>query len=189
MKKFFKISVIVILTIIVVGFLIPEKKGMPYGTKKDYNQNSFGCHPWTRGVNGSPHTGVDIFGKEGAPVVSNTGGIVIYSGYFGDISGNMVAVLGPKWRVHTYLHLQSPDAHLLQFLLPGDELGKLGKTGNARNTPAHVHYSIETPFPYFWKYNAKYGNGKQPPQFNWMKMFYLNPVEHIHEEELEEVDF
>ena len=44
-----------------------------------YNHNTFWYWPWTRGENGHPHTGVDIFGKVGTPVVSQTGGIVLYA--------------------------------------------------------------------------------------------------------------
>lgn len=73
MKSFRKILGIVILLCVLVlagGYAIPERCAMPCGNVNSYNKGSFWTHPWTRGVNGSPHYGVGIFGKEGSPVVS-----------------------------------------------------------------------------------------------------------------------
>ena len=67
---------------------------------------SFWWLPWTRGVNGSPHCGVDIFGKEGTEVRPSVGGVVLYSGWFNDVAGNMIVVLGPRWKLHEYMHLK-----------------------------------------------------------------------------------
>ena len=57
-------------------------------------------------MNGSPHCGVDIFGKEGTEVRPSVGGVVLYSGWFDDVVGNMIVVLGPKWKLHEYMHLK-----------------------------------------------------------------------------------
>jgi len=157
------------------GLLIPEHYQMPCGTTSSYNHQSFWWHPWTRGVNGSPHYGVDIFGKEGTPVHPSVGGMVIYSGWRGNIAGNMIVILGPKWRLHAYMHMKENHVKRGQFVNHDTVIGLLGKTGNAAKTPAHVHYTIATPVPYPWLYNREYGNGSQPAKFNWMKMFYLNP--------------
>lgn len=83
--------------IFMVGLLLPETYQMPVGTTADYHHQSFWWHPWTRGPQGSPHYGIDIFGKEGTPVHPATAGVVVYSGWFSDVSGNMVIILGPKW--------------------------------------------------------------------------------------------
>lgn len=165
--------------ILIIGFLIPEHYQMPCGNTSSYNHQSFWWHPWTRGMEGSPHYGVDIFGKEGIPVNPSVAGIVIYSGWFGDISGNMIVILGPKWRLHEYGHMQENYVKRGQFVNHDTVIGLLGKTGNAANTPAHVHYTIVTPIPYPWLYNRIYGKGNQPDKFNWMKMFYLNPDEYL----------
>lgn len=168
-----------LLAIFLVGLLLPEHYQMPAGTTDSYNHQSFWWHPWTRGVNGSPHTGVDIFGKEGTEVRPSVGGIVIYSGWYSDISGNMIVVLGPKWKLHQYIHMKESFVHPVQFVSHDTIIGLLGKTGNAAKTPAHVHYGIVTPLPHFWLYGHQYGNGKQPAQFNWMKMFWLNPDDYL----------
>ena len=165
--------------ILAIGYAIPERSAMPCGNPSSYNKQSFWTHPWTRGVDGSPHYGVDIFGKEGSPVVSQTGGIVIYAGWFNDIAGNMVCVLGPKWRIHEYMHMKEVMVSTGDWMSTGEQIGTLGKTGNAAKTPPHTHYSILTPVPYFWLYNESYGKSGVPERFNWMKMFYLNPADYL----------
>lgn len=171
--------ILILLAIFLAGMIIPEDYQMPCGTTDSYNHQSFWWHPWTRGVNGSPHYGVDIFGKEGVEVHPSVGGIVLYSGWFGNISGNMIIILGPKWKLHEYMHMKENYVKPGQFVSHNTVIGLLGKTGNAAKTPAHVHYTIITGVPYPWLYNKTYGNGKQPKQFNWMKMFYLNPDEYL----------
>ena len=74
-KAFFALSA----TILIAGYLLPERKAMPCCTHADYNHDSFWHWPWTRGEVGHPHTGIDIFGHVGTPVVSQTGGLVIYA--------------------------------------------------------------------------------------------------------------
>ena len=94
---------LLILIVTVIEFVIPENFEMPVtgANRNSYNKKSFWYYPW--GKSGT-HKGVDIFAKTGTPIVSSTGGLVIYSG---EISrgGNVVVVLGPKWRIHYYAHL------------------------------------------------------------------------------------
>jgi peptidoglycan LD-endopeptidase LytH len=83
--------------VIIVGLLIPERLIIPVrgATPADWNHNSFWFKPWGKsGV----HREIDIFAPEGREVVSSCAGIAICA----DTStngGNIVAVLGPKWRV------------------------------------------------------------------------------------------
>ena len=179
MRKFFKITCTIAAVVIAAGYLIPERKAMPCCTPSDYNHQSFWHWPWTRGEGGCPHTGIDIFGKIGTPVVSQTGGIVIYAQEMPGKAGNSVFVLGPKWRIHEYLHLHTIDTKFLDFVKPGEQIATLGKTGNAAATPAHVHYGIITPIPYFWKAFGSEGTCDPPKRFNWRLMFWLNPVNHL----------
>ena len=122
MRKFFKITFLIAAVVIAAGYLIPERKAMPCCTPSDYNHQSFWHWPWTRGENGHPHTGIDIFGKVGAPVVSQTGGLVIYAKEMPGKAGKSVFVLGPKWRIHEYLHLHTIDTEFLDFVKPGERL-------------------------------------------------------------------
>lgn len=106
MKKCIKCIIVAAAAPFVVGLIIPERYQMPCGTTDSYKHQSFWWHPWTRGVNGSLHCGVDIFGKEGTEVRPSVGGVVLYSGWFDDVVGNMIVVLGPKWKLHEYMHLK-----------------------------------------------------------------------------------
>jgi murein DD-endopeptidase MepM/ murein hydrolase activator NlpD len=179
MRKFFKILLAVSAVILVSGYLIPERKAMPCCTPADYNHQSFWHWPWTRGENGHPHTGVDIFGKVGTPVVSQTGGLVLYAKNMQGKAGKSVFILGPKWRIHEYLHLNSIEVDPLEVVMAGERIGTLGKTGNAASTPAHVHYGIITPIPYVWRAFSSEGTCDPPKYFNWRLMFWLDPADHL----------
>ena len=179
MKKRTKRIITPILAIILLGYLIPERKAMPCGTTADFNHTSFWHWPWTRGTSGHPHTGVDICGRVGTAVHSQTGGIVLYAREMKGKAGNSVLILGPKWRIHEYFHLNTIEAKPFTLVMPGEQIATLGKTGNAANTPAHVHYGIVTPIPYVWRLFADEGTCNPPKRFNWMLMFFLNPKDHL----------
>ena len=88
------------------------------------------------------HQGVDIFAPRGTPVVSTTRGIVARIGE-NRLGGTVVWVLGPGGDRHYYAHLNSvADIKTGQRLVPGDVLGTVGTTGNARGTPPHLHYGV-----------------------------------------------
>ncbi len=104
LKKFARYFVIVLLG----GLLIPQRMVMPVrgATSADYNVKSFWFYPWGRSVT---HKGVDIFAKSGTQIVAATGGWVIYRGEV-ELGGKVVLVLGPKWRLHYYAHLDQITA-------------------------------------------------------------------------------
>lgn len=161
-----KKALIITLVILVAGFLLPENFAMPVknaGTQ-DYHAESFWYYPWGRS---GTHKGVDIFAAEGTDVLSSTGGIVLYSGTMG-MGGNVLVVLGPKWRVHYYAHLQTQVASTLDFVSSGELIGTVGTTGNAQGKAPHLHYSIVTVLPYFWRIDGDHQG--------WKKMFYLDPT-------------
>ena len=149
----------------------PQSFQMPVSgaSRADYNQESFWYHPWGRsGV----HRGVDIFARPGTPVQPATPGFVLATGHNG-MGGNIVLVVGPKWRLHYYAHLESIEAKRFSFVGRSDWIGTVGATGNAAGKPAHLHYSIMTPVPYPWQADS----GKR----GWLKMFYLNPIKLLNE--------
>jgi len=110
-------------------------------TKTSYDQNAFGA-PRA----GHKHKGVDIFAKAGTPVISASKGIVIYTGVL-SLGGNVVVVLGPAFKTHYYAHLKEIQTDVGSLLNNGMQIGTVGNTGNAKNTPAHLHYSIGTIIP------------------------------------------
>ncbi|WP_233236530.1 M23 family metallopeptidase [Bordetella sp. LUAb4] len=88
------------------------------------------------------HEGIDIFAPRGTPVLASTEGIVTRIGT-NNLGGNVVWVMGPGRIMHYYAHLDAyADIHRGQLVHPGDVLGFVGNTGNARGTPHHLHYGI-----------------------------------------------
>jgi murein DD-endopeptidase MepM/ murein hydrolase activator NlpD len=159
----------VLLVILFLGFLLPQQMVMPVegANTTSYHAKSFWYSPWGKsGV----HKGVDIFAKRGVPVLSSTDGIVLWTGEW-NRGGNVVLVLGAKWRVHYYAHLNTIDKKMFSFMRAGQRIGTVGDSGNAKGKPPHLHYSIVTLIPYLWRVDNS-------PQ-GWKKMFYLNPIEYL----------
>lgn len=154
-----------LISLLVIGILIPESFSIPVkdASKSDFNQNSYWYHPW--GKSGT-HKGVDIFAKKGTDVVASTSGIILFAGEI-EMGGKVIVILGPKWRIHYYAHLDSLEA--TPGLISGDDkIGTVGDSGNASGKQPHLHYSIITLLPYLWQID-------KAPQ-GWKKMFYLNPA-------------
>jgi murein DD-endopeptidase MepM/ murein hydrolase activator NlpD len=159
-----------VLTVLLAGSLLwPDAPMIPVAgaTRADWHPRSFWYHPW--GPSGV-HKGVDIFAPEGRPVLAATSGLVVRSGVYG-AGGNMVAVLGPRWRIHYYAHLSRLDVQAGDWVWPGERLGAVGTTGNAAGKPPHLHYVIATLVPYPWRITSE-------PQ-GWRKMFFLDPSDEL----------
>lgn len=171
MKKNLKAKkiLLILLVILIIGIAIPENFKMPVvgATTNSYSKDSFWYYPWGKSVT---HKGVDIFAKTGTPIISSTSGLVIYCGQI-NRGGNVVLVLGPKWRIHYYAHLDKIKTTNFSFVGHKDTIGTVGASGNAKGKPAHLHYSIVTLLPYFWRID----NDHQ----GWKKMFYLNPIKKL----------
>lgn len=101
---------------------------------------------------------------------ASTSGIVIYCGDI-RVGGNVILILGPKWRFHYYAHLKTIDTGMFSFVNCKTKIGTVGTTGNAVGKQPHLHYSMMSLFPYIWKADGS-------PQ-GWKKMFYLNPIEYL----------
>jgi peptidoglycan LD-endopeptidase LytH len=155
------------LIICFLGLVLPEgERRIPVvgASYKDWNPRSFWYHPWGRsGV----HKGIDIFAKEGTPVIAATGGLVVYSGTI-DMGGNVVLILGSKWRFFYYAHLQSIAAQAGQWRHSGEAVGMVGSTGNAAGKPPHLHFAIHSLIPLVNKFDIRL---QQPFQ----RLFYVNP--------------
>ena len=177
MKRFLKRLTLTALIILGVGFLIPQNLKMPVvgADSNSYNHNTFWHGGWGSSV---VHKGVDVFAKKGTSVHSATKGIVLATSE-GNKSGKFVTVLGPKWRIHEYLHLNTIEVDPFEFVKPGERIATLGKSGNAASTPAHVHYGIITPIPYVWRAFGTAGTCNPPKRFNWRLMFWLDPADHL----------
>ncbi len=169
-KTFFRWLAFLIF-LVLLGLLLPQKFRMPVegATKKSYSQKSFWAYPWGRSVT---HKGVDIFAKRGTTIHPATAGIVLYKGKT-ERGGNVVFILGPKWRIHYYAHLDKIKTKSFSIVSSKSIIGTVGSTGNASGKPSHLHYTIKTIIPYPWRID-KGIQGKR-------KMFYLNPIKYLNE--------
>ena len=117
------------------------------------------------------HEGQDIFAPVGTPVYSATVGILIRIGDRGK-GGNAISVLGAGGRVYYYAHLDRFAEHLQVggSVSPETVIGYVGKTGNARTTPAHLHFGVYdaegaiNPLPLLVNRTAARGR-QSPPKF------------------------
>ncbi len=171
MKRKGKKLLIVFLVILLIGLIIPQNLKMPVqgASKADYNSKSFWFYPWGKSIT---HKGVDIFAKKGTPVYASTIGLVLSARKI-KRGGNFVLILGPKWRLHYYAHLNKINVNALNFITKKSIIGTVGTSGNAVGKSPHLHYSIVTPIPYFGEIDTD----KQ----GWKKMFYLNPIQYLEE--------
>jgi murein DD-endopeptidase MepM/ murein hydrolase activator NlpD len=152
--------------ILLAGFLIPEQPRIPVAgaTAADWNPKSFWFEPW--GQSGV-HKGIDIFAKSGRPVVAAVPGLLLYRGEL-SIGGNVVAVLGPKWRIHYYAHLAESKPVPL-WVSAGEHIGAVGSSGNAAGKPPHLHYTVLSIVPLPWRFSTA--------TQGWKRMFFLDPGE------------
>ena len=164
-----KSVIFIFVCLFIAGFILPEKLAIPVqgASSKDWNQNAFWYEPW--GKSGT-HKGIDIFFPTGTPVISSTYGFVIFKGEI-ELGGKVVAILGPKWRIHYYAHLNDYNVKPGSLVRTNEPIGTVGDSGNAVGKPPHLHFTILSLVPHFWKWDlATQG---------WKKMFYLNPGDYL----------
>jgi len=146
------------------------------------------------------HEGIDIFADRGTPVVAPLGGIVrsVRNGGLGGKS-IFVTALGQGQTLY-FAHLDSQTVARGQTIQPGDMIGFVGNTGNARTTPPHLHLGIYTgfsgaidPFPFFdnlhdtpslfdeplsemlyWQVNSSQANARSGPNTDFTLKFTLS---------------
>ena len=132
-----------------------------------YNHETFWYEGWGTSI---VHKGIDVFAKRGTSVHSATIGIVLFTAEYGK-GGKFVVVLGPKWRLHYYAHLDEILVKEGNIVTHNTLIGKVGNTGSAAKTPAHLHFTIFTFVPYPWRIDTSTDG--------WKKMFYLNPIDYL----------
>jgi peptidoglycan LD-endopeptidase LytH len=158
------------LLIIFTGYLLPNRVTSPISITNitRIDPESFWYYPW--GASGV-HRGIDIFCEKGTAILSPVSGFIIRKDY-GSIAGNYIYLIGPKWRKYYFAHMDTTYVHAFAYIKKGELIGKTGNTGNAANKPTHLHYSIETIFPYFWLYDSK-------AMLGWQKTFYIDPIKEL----------
>lgn len=100
------------------------------------------------------HEGIDIFAPKLTPVVAAADG-VITGVKEGGIGGKVVWLrVNDKNYTLYYAHLHKQLVEEGQTVKKGDVLGLVGNTGNAKNTPSHLHFGVYTfsgpidPYPF-----------------------------------------
>lgn len=159
--------------LVLAGYLMPYAFRNPVegGTVNDYSQESFWCYPWGTSIT---HKGVDIFKKKGTAIHPAAGvEWVLYAGAMPGKGGNVVVTLAPKWRVHYYAHMDEVTATPLTVVTHSSKLGTVGNSGNAASTPSHLHFSIGSIFPMFWRIDSDHDGAK--------KAFYINPTPYLND--------
>ena len=155
-----------ILSVIILGFamqILPFRNPVEGATVNDYHPQSYWYYPWGTSVT---HKGVDIFKKKGTPVsTAYPVELVLFAGHMKGKGGNAVVTLAPGWRLHYYAHLDAVTTH--PFALGGN-IVTVGNSGNAANTPSHLHFGCATLYPRIWDIDDS------PHGFR--KCFYLNPI-------------
>ncbi len=161
-KKILLFCFLGIMVLLLLIAFVPYNYVMPVKGAgiKSYSQKSFWAYPW--GKSGH-HKGVDIFAKQGTSVISATKGMVVYVGQL-SLGGNVVLVVGPRFKSHYYAHLKKIKTNSFSFVFEGEEIGEVGTTGNAKGKPPHLHYSIGQTIPNIF--------GEGPI----LKRFYTDPT-------------
>jgi murein DD-endopeptidase MepM/ murein hydrolase activator NlpD len=94
---------------------------------------------------GRSHKGVDIFAKQGTPVVAAAEGVIVKrdSNAVGGISVYQRGSDARTIYYYAHLHGYRPGLKEGDLVRPGDVIGYVGSTGNVTGSP-HLHFSIHT---------------------------------------------
>ena len=148
----------------------------------------FSGHKVSWGTTHHDYPAIDVFGC-GATVLSPTNGTVVQ---VRDVDlwdpkvnagstrgGKYVAIVGVDGVRYYFAHLAGVLVHAGQHVQPGDPLGPMGQTGDARLSACHTHVGISWPCPANeWKVRR----GKiWPMQYlaAWRKGEQLSPVAEV----------
>ena len=142
------------------------KRGLPDDPEEIYDpldgkgnfENGFNDFRYRLGKYKETHEGIDIFAKLGSEIFAPVSGVVVASsddwtghlerrkGFIYDggglsaLSGNGVILFNPNDRSYYFLiHMKDVLVKTGDVVSRGTVLGTVGKTGNARNTPPHLH--------------------------------------------------
>ncbi len=88
------------------------------------------------------HEGVDVFAPRGTPVLASSPALVRRVGTR-ERGGKVVSLYDEERDlIYYYAHLDEQLAEQGARVEPGDVIGTVGNTGNARTTPPHLHFGI-----------------------------------------------
>ena len=122
------------------------------------------------------HTAIDIADVEGTPLLAVFDGIITYTEHSDTGYGNYVELTDKEGNMARYAHASSISSRIGQAVKKGDEIAKMGTTGNS--TGSHLHFELYLADgtrvnPYFYLYSEEAFNNYTRPSvssfnsFNW----------------------
>jgi len=108
------------------------------------------------------HLGTDVFAPEGTPLYACVDGVIERKGW-NRLGGEKIGLQGEDGIYYYYAHLQNyaPGLEEGMKVPKGTIIGYVGHTGNAEQTPDHLHFGMKT----------KWGNWINP--YNFLKYWEL----------------
>ena len=89
------------------------------------------------------HKGNDIFAPEGAPAVAVESGVIAKVDQTDDgLGGLTVWLRGDSGVTYYYAHNSANLVRVGERVARGQPVARVGHTGNARTTPAHIHFQL-----------------------------------------------
>ena len=99
----------------------------------------FGGRKSPGGIGSTNHKGIDIAGSYGTPIYAADGGTVTYSGWMGGY-GYTIRIDHGNGKVTYYAHNSSLIASVGQHVYKGQQIARMGSTGNS--TGNHCHFEV-----------------------------------------------
>lgn len=101
--------------------------------------SNFGHRHSPGGIGSTNHQGLDIAGSMGEPVAAADGGVVIMAKWYGG-AGKTVQIQHDDGTITQYSHLSWWEPKVGDTVAQGQEIGKVGSTGNS--TGPHLHFGV-----------------------------------------------
>lgn len=116
---------------------------------------------------GHTHQGNDLFGPVGRPLIAVAAGEIRYGTDV--LGGNIANLRTPEGTRYYYAHLDRFEG-VNRYVVPGEVVGYLGKTGNAATTEPHLHFEMHPqggaavdPFPFLKQAEVKKADPSPAP--------------------------
>ncbi|MFJ8106836.1 M23 family metallopeptidase [Streptomyces sp. NPDC096132] len=117
----------------------PRVKSPVPGYRVTFGFYSRGPYAWKPDGVGR-HTGQDFAAPNGTPVVAVRGGSIAWSNGSGGAYGQWIGLRADNGHIYTYCHLSQRQVRSGQKVTAGQQLGKVGITGNV--TGPHLHFEM-----------------------------------------------
>ena len=115
---------------------------------------------WTSGGTHGGAPAADIFAELGSPILAPVGGTM--RAFSAPLGGNAAILHGDDGRFYYFAHAHGPMTS--GRVQPGQQIGQVGQSGNARGTDPHLHYAIASDPSVF---DRKNGSGDIEGEAYW----------------------